>query len=498
MKTPRAATVVLPAYDVADVIAPIVKDLTVAAYALKSRGIDLELLMLDGGTDDAASLAEEAAAGSLLNVRVFAGPPAGSGPAYVQGFRLVVEEGRSELVVTLDANGRHDPTQIPRLVDHLIDRGLHVVIGSRWVRGSGTPGLSFRRWLLGRAANGAFRLLTSTRGISDATTSFRVARIEAIRDFDPGIVPVNSHSVQTAFVALSMARGYRVGEAPIIYRPPLKGGGELRGDHIREFAGHLWRLRKQVLSMRTHRLSAAGRSFDDEHFAADDDLERLGTSKHFFDWVLDDFEPALKGRLLEVGAGTGTITRRLIERHPDMSVVALEPADNMFRELEPYAALTDRVEALKTTLGEYLESSSDRFDTVIYVNVLEHIERDEDELQSAAAALVSGGALLVFGPALEWLYSELDYKAGHYRRYSLDRLRRITEGVGLQIERLYYFDILGVAPYFLVYRLIRRSSISGSTMWGYDRVVVPTSRALQRMIASPPIGKNFLLIARRP
>ena len=219
MKTPRSATVVLPAYDVADVITPIVKDLTVAAYALRSRGIELELMLLDGGTDDAGPLAEKAASDSHLSVRVLAGPTEGSGAAYMEGFRRVVAEGHSDLVITLDANGRHDPTQIPRLIDHLVDRGLHVVIGSRWVRGSGTPGLSFRRWFLGRAANTAFRILTSTRGIHDATTSFRVARIETVRDLDLGIVPVNSHSVQTAFVALLMARGYRVGEAPIIYRP---------------------------------------------------------------------------------------------------------------------------------------------------------------------------------------------------------------------------------------------------------------------------------------
>jgi SAM-dependent methyltransferase len=248
--------------------------------------------------------------------------------------------------------------------------------------------------------------------------------------------------------------------------------------------------------MRSHRLSVVGRSFEDEHFAADEDLERLGTSKYFFDWVLDAFEPFLKGRVLEVGAGTGTITRRLIERYPDVTVAALEPADNMFRELEPYAAVTDRVEAFKTTLGEYRISPQHRFDAVLYVNVLEHIEQDARELHLAAGALRPGGALLVFGPALEWLYSELDYKAGHYRRYSLPRLRAIVEAAGLEVERLYHFDALGVAPYFLVYRVLRRSSISGSTMWGYDRVVVPASRALQQVVPNPPVGKNFLLIAR--
>ena len=65
-----------------------------------------------------------------------------------------------DLVVTLDANGRHDPTQIPRLIDLLIQRRSDVVIGSRWTSGSGTPGLSVSRWVLGKLANLAFRRLT--------------------------------------------------------------------------------------------------------------------------------------------------------------------------------------------------------------------------------------------------------------------------------------------------------------------------------------------------
>ena len=78
--------------------------------------------------------------------------------------------------------------------------------------------------------------------------------------------------------------------------------------------------------------------------------------------------------------------------------------------------------------------------------MLEHIEDDAGELRLAAAALRPGGALLVFGPALEWLYSELDYKAGHYRRYSLRRLRQLARAAGLEILSVRYFDLLGVLP----------------------------------------------------
>ena len=61
-----------------------------------------------------------------------------------------------------------------------------------------------------------------------------------------------------------------------------------------------------------------------------------------------------------------------------------------------------------------------------------------------------------------------------------------------------YFDILGVPPYYLVYKLLRQTEISGSTMWGYDWVVVPVSRLLQHVLRRPPLGKNVILVATKP
>jgi SAM-dependent methyltransferase len=344
-------------------------------------------------------------------------------------------------------------------------------------------------------ANLVFRSVTATHGIADATTSFRIARIEVVRDFNFKGVPVNSHSVQTAFVAMAVAKGYKVGEAPIIYRPPIGGGGGLGRKDIVEFSSHLVGLRKEVDRARQRRLSPRGRVFTDNYFGALQDLERLGTAKHFFDWVLEEFDPYLHGRVLEVGAGLGTITRKLIERYPDISVVALEPAENVFVDLDAYAAFTPRVTAFKQTLAEYNVSPEDRFETILYLNVLEHIDDDARELRLAAEALLPGGAVLVFGPALERLYSELDYRAGHYRRYSLRRLRELAVDAGLTVRSVRYFDVLGVPPYFLVYKILGHREISGSTLWWYDRIVVPISRVIQRAIPFPPLGKNIILVA---
>ena len=498
MKRPESATVVLAAYGIPETIRPVIRDLAVAAYALRTRGIDLDVLVVDGHGDDTAARAARTASELGLELTTITGPPSGPGAAYLTGFQQVVREGRADLVVTLDDNGRHDGTQIPRLVDQLIEDDLHVVIGSRWARGSGTPGLSPNRWLLGKLANLAFRSFTGTRSIADATTSFRVARIEVVRDFDLQQIPVSSHSVQTAFVAMAVARGYRVGEGPIIYRTPAAGNGGLQGQDVAGFAAHLIALRRQVDRVRQRRLSPSGRSFTDDHFGAVQDLERLGSAKHFFDWVLDEFEPYLKGRILEVGAGLGTITRSLIDRYPEITVTCLEPAENLFDDLASYAALTPRVDAHRQTLEDYEVRPDEPFDAVMYLNVLEHIAEDAAELRLATAALRPGGVVLVFGPALEWLYSELDYKAGHYRRYSVRRLRNLAKKAGLEVVSVRYFDVLGVLPYFIVYRILRQDDITGSTMWAYDRVAVPLSRLIQRRLPTPPIGKNVVLVARRP
>ena len=159
---PKAVTVVLPVYGLSHPVSAVVRDLAVAAYALRFRGMHLDVLMLDGGTGEAGKQAVGAAEPLGLPLEVIPGPATGPGNAYVEGFRRVVDAGRADLVATLDATGRHDPTQIPHLIDRLVTRDLDVVIGSRWVRGSGTPGLSVSLGL-GKLANATFRMLTGTR-----------------------------------------------------------------------------------------------------------------------------------------------------------------------------------------------------------------------------------------------------------------------------------------------------------------------------------------------
>jgi hypothetical protein len=118
----------------------------------------------------------------------------------------------------------------------LLAEDLDVIVGSRWARGSGTPGLTLRRWALGRAANLAFRWATGIRGVTDVTTTFRIARIEVVRELDLDELPTDPRSLQMAFIAAAVGRGRRVGEGPIIYRPPASAVRPVTGREVVSFA----------------------------------------------------------------------------------------------------------------------------------------------------------------------------------------------------------------------------------------------------------------------
>lgn len=238
------------------------------------------------------------------------------------------------------------------------------------------------------------------------------------------------------------------------------------------------------------------RAFNSHHFGGAADQEKLSTAARFFDWIIDGFEPWIRGRVLEVGAGSGAVSSRILERHKELSIVALEPAANMYRVLEETAGSNPRLTAFRSTLEDYDQDGS--FDTVLYISVLEHVEDDATELKLAASTLRPGGAVLVFVPAFEGLYSELDYKTGHYRRYTLEQLRTLAENAGLEVQDIRYFDLLGLISYFFLYRLLGRTEVSDFSVGFYDSIVVPLSRGIQTVFRNrPPAGKNVQMIATK-
>jgi hypothetical protein len=135
------------------------------------------------------------------------------------------------------------------------------------------------------------------------------------------------------------------------------------------------------------------------------------------------------------------------------------------------------------------------FDSIVYVNVLEHIEKDEDELGYIHNSLKKGGNVCIFVPALSWLYSDFDRSIGHYRRYHKKELRKKLEKLGFEVISINYFDIIGIIPWFIMLKILKGKPDPKKIAF-YDKVVVPFSRVIESFIPLP-FGKNLIAIARK-
>lgn len=220
------------------------------------------------------------------------------------------------------------------------------------------------------------------------------------------------------------------------------------------------------------------------------ELEAMSFAANYHRWIVDELAPFLGKRVVEVGAGIGSVSALLLEK-PIERLVACEPSQNMFPQLADALRGDPRAEAR----NEFFGGGDETFDSVAYINVLEHIDDDRGELVRAHARLRPGGHLLVFVPALAWLMSDFDRRIGHVRRYSLPGLRSLARDAGFVVERLRYFDAAGVLPWYLNFVVLRRGLGSGGVA-AYDRMVVPPMRLVEGWIA-PPLGKNLLMVARK-
>lgn len=136
-------------------------------------------------------------------------------------------------------------------------------------------------------------------------------------------------------------------------------------------------------------------------------------------------------------------------------------------------------------------------DTIVLVNVLEHIEDDDRALSEFYRILRPGGHLLLFVPALSFFYSALDEVLEHYRRYHLTPMRRQVEAAGFAVIVARYMDVLGILPWWLVNTIGGKRELDPRMTRLYDRIGIPVTRAVERVIP-PPIGKNVLIAARHP
>jgi SAM-dependent methyltransferase len=202
-------------------------------------------------------------------------------------------------------------------------------------------------------------------------------------------------------------------------------------------------------------------------------------------------EPYLTGSVLEVGAGLGANTRQFAALQFDCWT-CLEPDADLAEQIEPGGPLLDRH---KVVIGDIAAiDPALRFDAILYIDVLEHIEDDAGELGRAARRLNPGGALIVLSPAHPWLFTEFDKAIGHFRRYTKESLQAAAPTY-LRRQQLKYLDCAGLLALFGNRLLLNSSMPTTGQVRTWDSLLVPCSRLLDPLLCGT-VGKSVLGVWR--
>ncbi len=221
------------------------------------------------------------------------------------------------------------------------------------------------------------------------------------------------------------------------------------------------------------------------------EFESLRHARAYRHALVQEFAPHLGKDVLEIGAGIGQITELLLKAPGVEKIRAVEPNPKFCVEFRKHLPHIPIVEGIASSL------QSDHATSLVCINVLEHIERDDEELRTYASLLrPAAGHLCLFVPARPEIYSPLDADFGHYRRYTRPDLKSKIEAAGFKILRFEYFNFIGYFAWWLNFCLLRQRRFHVASVVLFDRMIFPLMHFFESKIVRPPFGQSLLVVAK--
>jgi hypothetical protein len=221
------------------------------------------------------------------------------------------------------------------------------------------------------------------------------------------------------------------------------------------------------------------------------ELELFSVVHNWKSYWSQQIRPFLGGDILEVGAGIGSNTL-VLDPGGDGRWVCLEPDADLFTDLIKTLAKAPCRRVYEPICGTLRSLKDQQFDTIVYIDVLEHIEDDREELERATSHLRSKGHLIVLSPAHQCLFTPFDTAIGHFRRYNHSMLRRISPSC-LSFTRLRYLDSFGLIASAANVLYLRQSMPSSAQLRFWDQWIIPISRVLDPWFRYN-IGKSIVAV----
>ena len=220
-------------------------------------------------------------------------------------------------------------------------------------------------------------------------------------------------------------------------------------------------------------------------------LDLLADTYNYNHWIYSLCRPWLSEDILEVGAGTGNLTQFMLGAR---RLVCIEPEQEYQERLESIKKVHLNTSLYQVPVQD-IPGDENNFDSVLCVNVLEHIEDDEKALSAMAERLKPGGFVILYVPAINWAYGAMDEQLGHFRRYNKSMVKALASKCSLNIVHIRYVNFVGLFGWWLSGRIQKETLIDPRKARIMDRLV-PFISAVERIIPIP-VGQSLLTIFQR-
>lgn len=388
--------------------------------------------------------------------------------------RTALQHADCELTVIHDADLEYHPSDLLKMLPLFIEHAADAVYGSRFLSGQFKRVLLFRHSLGNRLLTFACDLL-SDLNLSDMETCYKMVRTGLLRS-----IPIESNDFRIEpELTLKLAKRHaRIFEVPISY----SGRTYAEGKKI------TWKDGLLAL-FAILRFSLSDDVYTEDQYGSEI-LARLRRAPRFTRWMAEVIRPYVGERVLEIGAGIGNLTLNLAPRSlywaSDINSHYLDELRKL-QDTRPYL----RASHVDLTSGESFPSEQ-KFDTVICLNVLEHVEDDRRALRNVWQALDEGGRAIILVPQGQALYGSLDRMLGHFRRYSREQLTAVAESVEFRVSNILAFNRAGSPAWWLNGKMLRRTNF-GLVQIKTLNLLVPLFKKMERWAPLPPLSLIAIL-----
>jgi 2-polyprenyl-3-methyl-5-hydroxy-6-metoxy-1,4-benzoquinol methylase len=391
--------------------------------------------------------------------------------------RTAIQAASGEWSIIQDADLEYDPEEYTRLLHPLLAGKADVVYGSRFLVSGERRVLYFWHSLANRMLTTLCNIV-SDLNLTDMETCYKLFRTSLAKS-----IPIQSDrfGIDPELTVKFARRRARIYETPISYYGRTYEEGKKIG--LRDAFEVLWVIVRSRLTTKLY--TDSGPSV----------LDALSVAGKFNRWMADTIAPYVGTRVLEIGAGMGNLTRQLCPRrkiywatdYDDEHLAALR------RRFQHRPAL--RIGRLDATNPQDFEPFREQAETVICLNVLEHLEHDDQVVRSILTALEPGGRLILLVPNGPAAFGTLDTAVGHYRRYTPEGLSALLTAAGYELEKIIPFNRVSWPGWRFTGQFLKSRGLSTSGMRIFDRLVW-LWRRIDAKLPWEPI--SIIAIARRP